>query len=58
MKYKAKISFSGLVSMSAGEVRELADDAIIKDLLKAGYIEKVQPANDKKPAKAKKTTSK
>ena len=44
MDYKAKISFSGLVSMHAGEVRNIADVNIAKDLLKAGYIEEVKPA--------------
>ena len=38
MKYKALVSFSGQVSMAMGDVRELTDKAIIKDLLNAGYI--------------------
>ncbi len=39
MQYKALISFSGLISMSMGEVREIADQKIVNDLLKAGYIQ-------------------
>lgn len=39
--YKAVVSFSGLVSMAEGEVREISDLTIVKDLLKAGYIEEV-----------------
>lgn len=39
MQYKALISFSGLISMSMGEVREITDQEIVKDLLKAGYIQ-------------------
>lgn len=39
--YKALISFSGLISMTVGEVREISDQAIVKDLLDAGYIEPV-----------------
>lgn len=39
MRFKALKSFGGKVSMYAGEVRELKDEAIIKDLLHAGYIE-------------------
>lgn len=39
MQYKALISFSGLISMSMGEVREIADQEIVNDLLKAGYIQ-------------------
>ena len=39
MKYKALVSFSGLISMAEGEVREIEDPAIVNDLLKAGYIQ-------------------
>jgi hypothetical protein len=51
MAYKALKSFSGLVSMRGGEVRETLDADIAKDLLRAGYIEEVKPAE-----KAKKET--
>ena len=43
MKYKALVSFSGLISMSMGEVREIEDPEIAKDLLKVGYIHPVEP---------------
>lgn len=46
--YKALISFSGLISMTKGQVREIKDKAIIKDLLKAGYIEEVKSTKKKK----------
>lgn len=46
--FKALISFSGLISMSKGEVKEIKDKEIIKDLLKAGYIEEVKTAKKKK----------
>ena len=61
--YKAKVNFSGVISMSVGELADIADASIAKDLLKAGYIEEVQPADkvkadkvksDKKPTRAKK----
>ena len=39
--YEALISFSGKVSMTVGEVRELTDPSAIKDLLRAGYIKEV-----------------
>lgn len=39
MKYKALVSFSGVISMAEGEVREIEDPAIVNDLLKAGYIQ-------------------
>ena len=40
MKLKALRSFCGLVSMRAGEIREIADETICKDLILAGYAEK------------------
>ena len=53
MKYKAKVNFSGnKVSMSVGEIKEVADD-IAKDLLRAGYIEMVDPADKGGDAKEK-----
>lgn len=42
--YKAKISFSGAISMAAGETRADIKEDIAKDLLKAGYIVEVKPA--------------
>ena len=46
--YRAKISFTGLVTMKKGEVKEIKDKYIVKDLLKAGYIEEIKPAKTKK----------
>lgn len=46
--YKALKSFCGRVTMHKGETRELTDKTVITDLLRAGYIEEVQPA-PKKP---------
>lgn len=49
MLYKAKVSFAGIISMTQGEVRELSDSSVVKDLLKAGYIEAVkQPKKETK----------
>ena len=42
--YKARVNFSGVVSMNVGDVRNIEDVNIAKDLLKAGYIEEVKPA--------------
>lgn len=58
MAYKALKSFSGLVSMRKGEEREIEDQEVVKDLLRAGYIEEVggeKPKTTKssKPAKNK-----
>jgi hypothetical protein len=49
--YKAKVNFSGVVSMNVGEVQDIADVNIAKDLLKAGYIEEIKPAEKAKPVK-------
>ena len=42
--YKALKSFSGAVSMAMGDVKDIKDQAIVEDLLKAGYIEPVKGA--------------
>lgn len=55
MKFKALKSFSGLVSMRKGEVREILDKEIINDLLGAKYIEEVV---EEKKAVKKKTAKK
>lgn len=49
--YRAKVNFSGVVSMNVGEVADIADVNIAKDLIKAGYIEEVKPAEKAKPTK-------
>lgn len=54
--YKALVSFSGVESMQVGEVKDLADLNIVKDLLRAGYIEEIKPA--KKVSTAKTATTK
>ena len=48
MKIRAKLNFSGLISMRKGEERELEDELLLKDLLKAGYFEDVAPVQPKK----------
>lgn len=46
--YRAKIGFSGLISMKKNEVKEIKDKKLVKDLLKAGYIEEVKPTKSEK----------
>lgn len=63
MKYRALTSFSGLLSMSLGDVREISDKDIVKDLLKAGYIEELKEMKitkdvDQKVTKVKKGVKK
>ena len=60
--YKALKSFSGVVSMVSGEVKDISDPLVIKDFVKAGYIVEVKPAKTKAEVEAevkpKKTTKK
>lgn len=47
MRYKALVSFSGQISMAMGEVREISDQSIVDDLLKARYIIPIEPKEEK-----------
>jgi hypothetical protein len=53
--YKALVSFSGKLSMFKGQVREIKDNVIVEDLLRAGYIEEVKSTkkDEVKPTKKK-----
>lgn len=42
--YEAIKSFSGAVSMSVGDVKDINDVNIAKALLRAGYIREIKPA--------------
>lgn len=46
--YKALKSFVGKVCMVEGEVKEILDKEIVKDLLRAGYIEEFTDKKNKK----------
>ena len=55
-KVKATVSFAGKISMSAGEVGEIADKVVLSDLLSAGYVEELSEKKadaPKSPAKEK-----
>lgn len=60
MLYKACVSFSGQISMAGGEVREISDQNLVNDLLKAGYIieHKLDKAVNDKPEKKTKRKGK
>lgn len=47
MKVKALVNFSGAVTMSIGEVREINSKEIYEDLLRAKYVEEVKPISKK-----------
>lgn len=42
MKVKALTGFAGAVCMAAGEVRNITDEVLVKDLIGAGYVETVE----------------
>ena len=47
MKYEAIESFSGIISMAKGEIRDIPNDALVKDLMKAKLIKKYTPTDEK-----------
>ena len=54
MKVKALISFCGKLSMGKGEVIDCRDEALVNELVSAGYIERVEEpkAEPEQPAEA------
>ena len=46
--YRALTSFSGIISMASGEVRDIPDKAIANDLLKARYVEELKETKPRK----------
>lgn len=55
MKVKATISFSGIISMSRGEVAECPEGDVLRDLLEAGYVVPADEKTAEKPeSRAKK----
>ncbi|MDY5930199.1 MAG: hypothetical protein SPJ27_09270 [Candidatus Onthovivens sp.] len=52
--YQALISFSGLISMTKGEIRKLSNPDLIQDLLKANFIEEYKINESKTEIKEKK----
>lgn len=51
--YKALKTFTGLVRMKKGEVKDIEDKAIVKDLLSAGYIEDISAPKSEKTTKSR-----
>ena len=46
--YKAVTGFTGVITMKKGEEKEIKNKALVKDLLKAGYIVEIKPEKAKK----------
>lgn len=49
--YKALTTFVGVISMRKGEVRAIDNKTVVADLLRAGYIEKVETEKKRKSPK-------
>lgn len=60
MAYKATRSFSGIVSMKKGDVKDIKDVEVAKDLLRAGYVIALEEekAEESKPKATSKKTAK
>ena len=54
MAYRALKSFTGRITMTKGEVREINDEALVKDLLRVGAV--VDLSEKQKTAKGSKAT--
>ena len=52
MKVRALISFTGTFSMARGEVREISDQSLADDLLRAGYIIPLEARSKEEKAKS------
>lgn len=50
MKYKALVSFSGLMNMKKDEIKAIKDKKLVDDLLKAGFIMEYKEIKPKKEA--------
>ena len=57
MGYMATTSFSGIISMHKGEVREISDSSLVEDLTKAGYIIPFEATDKPKKDDSTKTTT-
>lgn len=56
--YKATKSFSGIISMKKGDVREIKDDEVAKDLIRAGYVIELADESKPKTSSSKKSSKK
>lgn len=50
-QYKALVTFSGTVTMSVGEVKDLAPGAVVDDLIRCGYIAPAEKEGQKNETK-------
>ena len=58
MAYKATKSFSGVISMKKGDVRDITNEEVAKDLLRAGYVIELEESKPKTSTSSKKSSKK
>lgn len=58
MRIKANKSFCGILTMSKGEIREYGNEAVLSDLLNAGYIEEATEESAEEQTQRVKTVKK
>lgn len=58
LMYKANKSFSGVISMKRGDVREIKDVEVAKDLIRAGYVSELADESKPKTTASSKKASK
>lgn len=58
MIYRALRSFSGVISVSEGSEVDINDKVVETDLLKAGYIAKIEETKKEKPKPTKRVLKK
>lgn len=58
MKVEAVISFCGVLSMAKGEVREYSNEAVLADLISAGYVKEIKEETEPKKGTPKRSVKK
>ncbi len=58
MRVEALKGFCGVLSMAKGEIREYGDEAVLADLISAGYIKEAAEETKRKGAQIKKKVAK
>lgn len=58
MKVEAVISFCGVLSMAKGEVREYGNEAVLADLISAGYVKEIKEEPETKKGTPKRSVKK
>lgn len=58
MRIEALVSFCGVLSMAKGEVRDYGNEAVVSDLLNAGYVKEVPESAEHTENRPKSTTRK